>query len=307
MTQTNNMSDQILDGTIIKLFNKTSEPEKPSDVVCPHFLELKWGWGCPYDCSFCYLKGTFRFYLEEGRVKPHYKPRGKIKTHVEAFLGLDLEPAILNTGELCDSLMDEGQANPFSKFIMPLFQGSKHKILFLTKGTRVKQFLDHPEWRSNAVLSWSLNAAPAAERWEKLAPPVADRIKAAKEVFDADYEVRLRIDPMVPIENWLKHYSNLADEVFSNLFPERITLGSLRGLVSTRSSVKDKSWLEYLSEKSSWGLKPSHSTRLEMYRALTDYLRKEYGYENVGLCKETLKIWNDLGMDRRQNQCNCIQ
>ena len=296
---------QILDGSIIKLFDKTPEPEHEGDVVCPHFIELKWAYGCPHDCSYCYLKGTFRYRLVDGRILPHFKDRQKIMRHVEEFLKLDLEPTILNAGELCDGLMGEGLQEPFSEFIMPLFYGSRHIILFLTKGTRVEHFLDHSEWRSNAILSWSLNAAPVAERWEKQAPSVEDRIGSAKKVFEAGYKVRLRIDPMAPVEGWLEHYSALVDKVFSSLYPERITLGSFRGLVSTRSSVKDKSWLEFLSERSGWGLKPSHDSRLEMYRALTVYLREEYDYVDVGFCKETLRMWKSLGLDWRENRCNC--
>jgi spore photoproduct lyase len=275
-------------------------------VVCPHFYELKWAYGCPYDCAYCYLKGTFRFRLVEGRILPHFKDRRRIRRHVEEFLGLALEPTLLNTGELCDSLMGERLRAPFSEFIMPFFVGTRHKLLFLTKGVGVEHFLEHPEWRENAVLSWSLNASPVAERWEHLAAPVRARIQAAKKAFYAGYEVRLRIDPMVPIEGWYHHYVWVVDEVFSRLFPERVTLGSLRGLASTRNAVKDRSWLQFLCERSSWGLKPSHKVRYAMYHALSSYLKDAYAYESIGLCKETLKMWKALGRDWRTNQCNCV-
>ena len=49
------------DGSIIKMFDKTHFPEKPLDVVCPHFLELKWANGCNFNCAWCYLQGTLRF------------------------------------------------------------------------------------------------------------------------------------------------------------------------------------------------------------------------------------------------------
>ena len=48
------------DGSIIKLFDRTPVPTKKTDVVCPHFLELKWANGCPFSCAWCYLQGTFR-------------------------------------------------------------------------------------------------------------------------------------------------------------------------------------------------------------------------------------------------------
>jgi spore photoproduct lyase len=297
---------QIRDGSIIKLFDKTPEPQRERDVICPHFYELKWAYGCPYDCSYCYLKGTFRFRLVDGRILPHFKDRGKIRRHLLEFLDVKSEPTLLNSGELCDSLMGEDLSEPFSEFIMPIIMGTRQRILFLTKGTNVEHFLEHPEWGDRAVLSWSVNTAPVAERWEALAPDVMKRIDAAEAVFKAGYEVRLRIDPMVPVDGWLNQYTCLLDEVFSRLFPERITLGSLRGLTSTRNNVKDRSWLKYLSEKSSWGLKPSHATRHAMYSMLMKYLRESYDYVNVGLCKETLRMWKALGLNWRNNKCNCI-
>ena len=49
------------DGSIIVRFDKTPRPTQKTDVVCPHFLELKWGNGCAFNCAWCYLQGTYRF------------------------------------------------------------------------------------------------------------------------------------------------------------------------------------------------------------------------------------------------------
>jgi len=137
-----------------------------------------------------------------------------------------------------------------------------------------------------------------------LALDVMKRIDAAKAVFKADYEVRLRIDPMVPVDGGLNNYTRLVDEVFLRLFPERTPWGSLWGLASTRNNIKDRSWLEYLCEKSSWGLKPSHSTRHAMYTMMMRYLREAYDYVDVGLCKEALRMLNALELNWWNNKCN---
>ena len=47
---------QVNDGSIITRFDKTPLPEKATDVVCPHFIELKWAYGCPFDCFGVILK-----------------------------------------------------------------------------------------------------------------------------------------------------------------------------------------------------------------------------------------------------------
>ena len=295
---------KIGDGSIITRFEKTPPPIKPTDVVCPHFLELKWGTGCLFHCSWCYLNGTLRF--APRKTKPYVKDYGKIEQHVRAFLqNADGCRELLNSGELSDSLMHERNSNPFSKFILSLFgEQERHKVLFLTKDKYVDNLLQS-EHRSQAIISFSVNADEAAKRFENGAPPVAERIEAANKVSKAGYEVRIRIDPMVPIPNWEDGYKSLIDQIFSKFVPSRITLGSLRGLQSTINQATDKSWVNYLSEKSSWGKRIAFDTRYLMYHKIIDYLKEQYAYTDIGLCKETVQIWDKLGMDYRNIKCNC--
>ncbi len=295
--------ERVNDGSIIRRFDKTPIPKKPNDVVCPHFLELKWAYGCPWDCSWCYLRGTFRFH-PNGK-KPVIKDYDKIELHTRVFLNEVEIPEILNTGEIADSLMFENGDRPFSKFIIPIFESqNRHKILFLTKSCDVKNLLEI-EPHKQVVMSFSLNAIPVADQWEK-APKVTKRLIAAQLLQKAGYEVRIRIDPMVPIENWEKHYSGLVDLIFEKLIPERITLGSLRGLQSTINGCIDKSWVKYLTENSNWGKKISFTTRLKMYLSIIDYFRKKYHFDKIALCKETKAMWQKLGMNYKTIKCNCI-
>jgi len=294
--------ERVNDGSIIKRFDKTPLPQRQTDVVCPHFLELKWAYGCPYDCAWCYLKGTFRF--RPNGTAPAVKPFEKIELHTLRFLDEVKTPEILNTGEIADSLMHEHAEMPFSKFIIPLFEKqSLHKVLFLTKSSFVENLLKIKS-NNQAIISFSLNAIPIAERWEK-APPVLKRVEAAKKVFDAGYDVRIRIDPMVPVENWQKYYLALIEIIFQNIAPERITLGSLRGLQSTINGCTDKTWIRYLKESSNWGRKIDFKTRYDMYAALIQEL-KAYKFEKVALCKETVQMWHALKMDYKKIRCNCV-
>ena len=300
------------DGNIIRLFDKTPYPRNRDDVVCPHFLELACISGCAYNCSYCYLKGTFRFWQREnGRIPFHKKDIRQISVAIDEFLRLEIPGTVLNTSELADGLQAETDfyGQPFSKFLMDRFLGTDHKLLFLSKGTYVKNFLEN-EWQKNAILSWSLNAYSVAERWEKLAPAVQDRLRAAKQVFDRGYEVRLRIDPMVAVEGYEKEYRDLVDSVFSLFEPARITLGCLRGLPATIARAKDKSWVSYLSERSNWGGKPSIESRFSLYSTVIEHLKDKYGYRNMAVCKDTLEIWAWLekrfGLEHRKIKCNCI-
>ncbi|UCG70506.1 MAG: radical SAM protein [Thermoplasmata archaeon] len=294
----------IRDGSIITIFDKTAKPVNKNDVWCPHFIEFKWANGCNFDCSWCYLNGTLRFRpMGKG---PYVKYPDKIKQHLREYLIQVTKPTLLNSGELSDSLVNDGNGFSLCKDIIPIFKTQNtHKLLILTKSSNVRKIIKTNS-QNHVIVSFSVNSFDVSEKWEKKAPSPEKRIEAAKKLYDEGYEVRLRIDPIVPVEDWKEEYLELVDFIFSNLEPERITVGSLRGLQSTINNSKDRSWIKYLEERSNWGLKVSYDKRLEIYRTLIKYLRKEYNYKDIGLCKETLEIWEKLGRNYLKLKCNCI-
>lgn len=299
-------------GSVIERFMHTKiPPVKADDIVCPHFLELKWAYGCPFNCSYCYLQGTLR--LLPTQKKPMIKEQERVERHIIAFLQAPLErPEILNSGELCDSLMYEKTQFSITKNIIPLFEDESlnrigHKILIVTKSDNVEDILKLPD-NKHVVVSFSINTPQVSRRWEKGTADPLSRATAAKTLFEAGFEVRVRIDPIIPYPrtSWTKEYCELVDRILSQLWPSRVTLGSLRGLSTTLRKARDKSWLIYLKEKSRWGLRPSHEMRYEAYHALIDYMESEYGFTKTALCKEPVQIWQSLNIDWRMCWCNCI-
>jgi spore photoproduct lyase len=304
---------QVGSGSIIRRFDRTPLPSTPSDVVCPHFLELKWAYGCCYSCAWCYLQGTLR--LLPTKTKPVVKDYARIEAHLAAFfeatgqdagaLGSDYPSELLNTGELADSLMWEHNGHPFSQFVTDVFDTqTKHRVLFLSKSDGVDNLLKRDS--DLLVPSFTLNSASVAKRWECGAPPPVRRIRAAASLASSGYPVRIRIDPLVPVPKWRIQYRHLLDQVFAAFAPERITLGSLRGLQSTINSARDRSWTVYLAEWSNWGRKVSFLTRKEMYACLVEYLREAFGYDRVALCKESIAMWQQLELDHKSPICNCV-
>jgi len=292
------------DGLIITRFDRTPIPSRGTDVVCPHFVQLKWATGCPYNCAWCYLQGTFRF--QDYKKSPHIKDMKKMEAAVRSLLDNDQNkaPEILNAGELSDSLLSERTDDPFSKRIMKLLEGQdRYKVLFVTKSIDVDNLLTvtNPE---NCIVSFSVNAPDVSKLWEHAAPDPISRLDAAKKLVDVGFTVRLRLDPMVPIEGWKEGYDSFVDSIFERFTPNRITMGSLRGLQSTINNSKDKTWTPYLTERSNWGRKVDYEIRLEMYRSLIDKLN-EKGFKEFALCKETVDCWNALGLDYKKISCNC--
>jgi spore photoproduct lyase len=308
----------------IRFFAKT-----PKEIVCPHFWEFIWATGCSFRpaCAWCYLQGTFR-----GDITPRFFEKEELEKQLETWFN-DVEtlschladkasdPQILVSGELADSLMGEQYwkekyGMPFSHWIVQSFEKQKkHKVLFLTKSSKVENLLAISPHKQ-AIVSFSMNAESVAKQWEKGAFAVSsikNRIEMAGKLQDAGYEVRIRIDPMVPILEWEKHYKELVDNIFSRFTPERITIGSLRGLESTIRFCADRTWVSFLSKDTTgWGRKIPDEQRKTMYSTLIGYLKNRYGFSKIGLCKETHEMWRKIEMDAGTSpywsecKCNCV-
>jgi spore photoproduct lyase len=289
-----------IDGIAV-YFNKT-----PSDIVCPHFWELRWAFGCPFDCAYCYLQGTGR-----GNKSPRYRPVSKVLDALRKAFEHEYfarHAAIFNSGELSDSLMNPSNMRQ----IADLFETqSRHKLLLLTKGDRVEWLTE--DHRKQTIASFSLNATDVWRKWEKRTPSPQERISAAKQLMASGYEVRIRIDPIFPIEDWQASYEDLVYSLFSELpsDPDRITLGTPRGLAKTLIFAKDRTWERTAftdePEKSGWGKKAPLCLRKEIYLFFNNKL-SELGFDKskIALCKETPLMWKELGMNPQQNKCNCV-
>jgi DNA repair photolyase len=166
------------------------------------------------------------------------------------------------------------------------------------------------EPRKQVICGWSINAPEIAKQWEKSAALPEHRIEAAALVKEAGYDTRIRIDPIFPIKEWQVHYDNLLTKILAKLTPERIILGTPRGLWKTIKYAKESNanmeWVQFFADDSSWGKKLAFETRKEIYEFFYNRL-DSHGYpkSKISLCKETLDMWEALGLKSTSGLCNC--
>jgi spore photoproduct lyase len=289
---------------IVCQFDKT-----PATICCGKFWELRWGFGCPFDCNYCYLRGTSR-----GNMKPRYiRVELVLEALDQVFSDLSFnngKPAMFNSGELSDSWM-----NPriMIQIVDKFEEQHRHKLFTLTKFGRKSEMVQLllARKRSQTVTAFSINPPAVARLYERAAHPPGERIDAAKCLSNGGYDTRLRIDPIFPIEGWKKHYSDLVSMILSAFTPNRIILGTPRGLWKTivfaQKAGVDMSWTNYfVGTETGWGKKLPFEKRLEIYRFMFDTLETQgFPVEKVTICKEEMSMWQALGKPVKPLTCNC--
>ena len=268
-------------GKFVKLFDKT-----PPEVCCPHFYELVLSNGCPYDCSYCYLKLTFR-----GNTQPTLFINGweKVKSEIDA-----VPHGVFSTGELADSL---AVLPPLLPKCIDYFLGLDSKILLLVTKSINVNILKQRSPNNQIILSFSVNSAPAAEKFEKSAPRPDKRLETAAEMIRLGWRVRIRLDPVI-LECGIEHYEPVCRQI-ADIRPEIVTVGTLRqypGLFRFAPSAPRKG----LSRAKDGRMRYPVDERLRAYEKISSWL----GFQ-PSLCKETEEVWEALGW--KFAGCNCTR
>lgn len=265
----------------VRLFDKT-----PPGVCCPHFYELVLSNGCPFDCSYCYLRLTFR-----GNTQPTLFTNGWEKVKFE----IDTVPeGVFSTGELADSLAVLPPLLPNS---IDYFSSLENKFLLLvTKSVNV-DILRQRNPSNQVILSFSVNSLPAAEKFERVAPSPEKRLETAAEMIERGWRVRIRLDPVI-VESGIGYYQHICKQIAA-INPDRVTVGTLRqypGLFRFAPNAPKSG----LTRAKDGRMRYPVTERAKVYEQIASWL----GFQ-PSLCKETEEMWNILGWSFEG--CNCTR
>ena len=274
----------------------------PPQTVCPNFYLLSHANGCAFmpQCMYCYLKSSFWFL-----PKPHvFTNTDDLEKQVRAWIQEDdLEAYVLNSGNMSDSLAFEG-SRPIMSRLVSIFaeeaeaQGRPHCLLIVTKGGReqAKGFLFEEPCR-NVIVSFSVNAAEAAARFERGAASTAERLAAMRELKERGWRIRVRIDPMIRGFD----YRDLIAEVKA-LRPERVTAGAIRVEPNLKRHGGNPLFDDLVLADADLFRRYPEKERVEMYRNVSQELLPVC---EVGLCEEGDRVWRASGLDPTGKTCNC--
>jgi DNA repair photolyase len=273
----------------------------PEGIICPRFYILSHALGCPYSCDYCYLMGTLR--RQEKNIQ--YSNLDKMGKDVARWLHKTKGPAMLNMGELADSMAWHTHSRKVLDKILPLFKQQQTGIrpedkylLLLTKSGNW-----YPSNTKFLIQSWSMNAPRVAEMYEKGCQDINGRISAAFAAKDAGCRIRIRIDPIIPIKCYKAAYQRLIDSI-NTLRPERVTLGSLRFFKTLPTFAPDTNVWYYGVDNGD----PDNRMRLpfDLRVGIYKWFINQLECKEVGLCKETKECHRQVfGEIASELECNC--
>lgn len=277
---------------------------------CAKFYKLTAYNNCNFWCEYCYLYLTFR----TCPVSTHFINYERMFREIERF-DRENKPdslRVLNLGELGDPLAVD-EITGFAEQIVPFMPAHAPNtcLLFLTKSDSVKTLLGLGHG-GQTIVSFSVNTDKVWRYLEHRTPSPTARLKSARKVQDAGYEVRLRIDPVIRYSTWKADYETLVEEIFSVVRPARITLGEYRPAEGLSSHIRARFPESPLIKVNgslvaeAGKLRYPRECRLEMFSTLIKAIRRHSPKTDMALCKESGEVWKAVGLDGNGLCCNCL-
>jgi spore photoproduct lyase len=301
---------------------KQWEPQTDDESYCPaHWSDLAIGRGaCGFRCRACFLMLTHRVFCDPSRHVLYEN----VDDYLEAVKKeLQIPGPNIGLGTDCsDSLLYEGVTG-HARRLIPLFANTQYnpfrrKLILLTKSTNIHYLEGLPT--ENVLMTFSLNPEPIADLWEgkwndgvRITPSIMDRLAASALTQEIGFEVRWRIDPILPVDGWKEIYRDFLVSVAAEGHrPTRITLGTYREMGRSLLTIAQKwglppmNWTPPKLSKDGMHYHIEESKRIEIYRCLTDFIQaawRPYDTPIAALCKESKQVRN--AVDLNHDHCNC--
>lgn len=195
--------------------------------------------GCPAHCQYCYLAGS----LSGPPITRVYANLPEILGSLAAYE----KPGKLTTFEAScytDPLSLEHLTGSLSECVRYFGTRENAQLRWVSKFNTTQPLLGLPH-NGKTRARVSVNAEPISRRLEGGTAPVAERIEGLRQLAENGYPVGVVIAPIMPLEGWREHYTELLGELETALsFRNKQTYDLNFELISHRFTPGSKEVLE---------------------------------------------------------------
>lgn len=268
-------------------------PGTPRHICCL-YRNLDIVAGCDLNCTYCILQS----YIESPYITVYCNTDDMFEELHTAFTSRPNEFFRVGSGELSDSLTFD-YFTELSVDLVPFFADYENAIIELkSKNIHIDTFLSLSHNR-RTVVSWSLNTESIRSSEESDTPTISERLTAARRVETAGYWLGFHFDPLIYYPGWQGDYRQVVDDLFAAVSAENIawiSLGALRyppelDKVIRRNHPDSSIVLGELLPGIDKKYRYFRQIRIEMFRALYQYIRHHSSTVFVYLCMESDEIW----------------
>jgi len=272
-------------------------PGTDKSYLCCNYQVINQTQNCPMHCSYCILQ----FYLNQPATVL-YTNYDEIFTELKSKIERQPKRFFrIGTGELGDSLAIDGSVL-FAKQAIRVFAEIPNALLELKSKTTDIEDLLHLEHNGHTVLAWSLNPQEIIHQNEFTTAQLIPRLAAAQKAAEAGYLLAFHFDPILFYPNWEKLYSELIDELYRHIDPERIawiSLGSLRFPPSMKEKIIERypnTTIPYseMVRGMDGKLRYARPLRLPMYKLIYQKLTAVPNPPFIYFCMESRLIWKEV-------------
>jgi spore photoproduct lyase len=263
-------------------------------VSCGYHI-LNIGFGCPYECTYCYLQ---EYSNSPGIILP-----ANIDKYFEVFKKYTGKHIRIGTGEFTDSLALD-HITGFSTQIIEFLRNYPEIVFEIkTKSNNIENIIK-TEPAGNIVIAWSLNPQKFIEQNEFYSTTFAQRIEAAKKCIEAGYNVAFHFDPVVHYEGWDKEYKEVVDYIFDNISSKHvkwISIGTFRFPRSLKKVIENRfPQNTILNGELIIGfdgkLRYPPKTRTDIYKKMIEWIKSRTNDTFLYLCMEQKDIWEECNL-----------
>lgn len=254
---------------------------RSTDFISPSF-----GYGCLYQCSYCYMK--------------RHQPEGlTVATNINDILTEINNHAMFAVVDKPNQTHDEYVTYDIScnedfalhlryypwEYIFDFFKDHPRAMAsFATKYVNDKLLSYNA--KSKVRIRFSLMPQHYSDLLEPNTSPILDRIKAIDRFIEAGYDVHINFSPVIVHDRWLEHYEYLFKQVEEHVKHKDLVKAEV--IFLTHNKSKHDYNLMY-------GLKGEH---LLWKPEIQENKISQYGGENIrykhDLKKEYIKQWTEL-------------
>lgn len=189
------------------------------DYANPNFYYTTPVLNCIYNCSYCFLPGK---YSSANLVVFVNQDDFFTAVRQELPKRSDLEKPLFLALSYDTDLMATENRIPISRNWIEFARSEDDLLVEIRTKSCAFSALADVQVTDQVLLAWTLSPQEVIDKYEWLTPSLEQRLTAMNKALAAGWQVRICIDPVMPVDDWEQIYTSFVNRIITILPPDKI-------------------------------------------------------------------------------------